>query len=596
MTIFGGVATYYAIFKEINLSDLLSSQLIPPTRGNIYDKQGRLLASDSVYFIASLDTSYLGRNLSDEEAEEAFHDMASDFNLEFNVIYNDYLNKKNFIELGNSNNREILEAKINNSYKKFVAINIVYERNTIKDYGLYKILGGVTKNEYNLSVGVNGIEKEYDDLLTGKESGRIYSKYSGIYKKDPVNGDDIFISVDLKLQELVYKEVKKAIEFNNAVGGSAILYESKTGRVLAEVSIDTRYDWNVGLQGIFEPGSSIKPLIYAFALESNSITPESTFLSVEKIKPVSSLDYYIHNTDGEKFGVINYEEAIIHSCNVSTVQVAQRILDNIGEDGFYNELVEIGLGRKTGVDLPFENEGLLYNPKDWSLVSPYNFVIGQGMNVNLFQISRALNSFAADGKLFDPSFLVAYEENGEIIKVDPKVERVLFSENTVNMMIPVLESVVASGTGTMARVDSIAIGGKTGTAQKPGPTGYNHEDYYSIFWGFFPADNPAYSLYVMIDNPRNGDYFGGDIAAPAFKNVVEGIYDLEIEEQNFDGFYKWKIPDFKGYTIQDAHEICDLYSIDDIVIHGEGIVVDQKPDPGTTPSNKIELWFEKRAF
>jgi cell division protein FtsI (penicillin-binding protein 3) len=100
----------------------------------------------------------------------------------------------------------------------------------------------------------------------------------------------------------------------------------------------------------------------------------------------------------------------------------------------------------------------------------------------------------------------------------------------------------------------------------------------------------------MIDNPRNGDYFGGDIAAPAFKNVVEGIYDLEIEEQNFDGFYKWKIPDFKGYTIQDAHEICDLYSIDDIVIHGEGIVVDQKPDPGTTPSNKIELWFEKRAF
>ncbi len=596
MFVFAVVATYYAIFKEINLSDLLNSQLIPPNRGNIYDKKGRLLASDSVNFLASLDTSYLRRNLSDEEAEDAFHDVASDFDLEFNAIYNDFLNNKNFINLGVSNNKELLESKINNSYKKFVAINIVYERNSIKEYGLYKIIGGVTKDEFNRSVGVNGIEKEYDDLLKGKESGRLYSKYSGIYKRNPVNGDDIYISIDLELQELVYKEIEKVIEFNNAVGGSAILYESKTGRVLSEVSIDSRFDWNVGLQGIFEPGSSIKPLIYALALESKSITPDSTFLSVKKIKPVPTLDYYIHNTDGEQFGVINYQEAVIHSCNVSTVQVAQKILDNIGSEGFYNELVELGLGRKTGVDLPYENGGLLYDPKKWSLVSPYNFVIGQGINVNLFQISRALNSFAADGKLFRPSFLIAYEENGEIIDIKPEVERVLFSEETIDLMTPVLESVVATGTGTMAKVDSISIGGKTGTAQKPGVTGYNYEDYYSIFWGFFPSENPEYSLYIMIDNPQNGVYFGGLVAAPAFKNIVEGIYDLEIEEQCFDGFYKWEVPDFKGYSLHDVYEICNLYSFENLIVHGEGIVVAQKPDPGSMPLDTIELWLEKRAF
>ncbi|OAA30873.1 peptidoglycan glycosyltransferase [Kosmotoga arenicorallina S304] len=558
---------------------------IPAHRGSIYDVRGRLLAYDSLLYEAWLDLDFVRRNATEGELELLLKNINEYFNLPGEEVLDKLTSNSYFMLLGKSENLDEIMRKITPAIRKYISIELNTERLSLKEYGLEKIIGSLDTSGNPLS----GIEKTYNNVLQGKKDGFVRKTLTGTIKTKPENGNDVYLSIDLGMQKMVYEILEKAVKKNKADGGIAVLMESRTGKIIAYTNT---YDWDVGLMGIFEPGSTIKPIIYGLALETMSITEDSTFLCEGIIQPVKGLDIYIRDTEGEKHGIETFKDAIRNSCNVATTQVASAVLSNIGKSEFYEKLIEAGFGRKTGVDLAGEINGLFQKPSEWSLISPFQFAIGQGIGVTAFQLLRTLNAYAADGNLLVPSFVKAIGDGTEITEIPGRIESQIFSETLVKKMVPVLESVVASGTGTRAQVEGIRIGGKTGTAQKAGESGYSYSDYYSLFWGFFPVESPKYSLLIMIDNPRAGEFYGGTVSGPVFAEIVENIYGMNVEPIELKReIYDWKMPDLMGYTLHDVYEIGNLLGIERVITHGTGRVVEQWPEAGEPLSSEIEVWL-----
>ncbi|TYB92482.1 MAG: transpeptidase family protein [Kosmotoga sp.] len=558
---------------------------VPALRGTIYDRNGEVLANDVLEYQAWLDVEFMKRTVSDVELENIIEVISRNFNKSAEET-RQKLETTNFMLLGSFETMENLSKKLSPNIRKFVSIEMSTKRLSYSGYGIEKIIGSFKEGQEP----TQGIEASYNELLSGKKDGTIKRTLTQTIKKPPENGNDVYLTIDLDIQKMIYQLVEKAVEKHNANGGMALLMESNSGKVVAYANT---FPWDTGLMGIFEPGSTIKPVIYGIALKTHSITPETTFTCDGSIKPVENLDIIIRDTEGEKHGVETFRDAIRNSCNVATVQVIQHIVDTIGNQAFYNQLLTMGFGRRTGVDLPGETPGILAKPLYWSLISPYQFGIGQGLGVNIFQLTRALNVYPAKGKLVQPTFVNAVSGTREIRKTEAEVERTPIPQNIVELMIPVLESVVASGTGTRASVDGIRIGGKTGTAQKAVNGAYSDEDYYSLFWGFFPVEGPKYSLLVFIDNPRGEEYYGGSVAGPVFSEIVNNLMFKPANDLTTLNIYKWKMPDLTGYTIHDVIEVAELYNIEDVQIFGTGKVVKQKPEPGTEPDDPLYVWLEE---
>ncbi|HCO70218.1 MAG TPA: peptidoglycan glycosyltransferase [Mesotoga infera] len=577
-------AGYISLFTEPDLPVVLGVNKIPALRGSIYDSKGRLLASDSIIYEAWLDLGYLRLATSSDQIERVLRNIELSFGIPYERLDENLQSTKNFLLLGTTPTNDEMQRKITPITKRYISLEMQRERLSFSEYGLDRILGKLDKG----GVPLNGIELSYNEQLSGKEDGLIRRTLTSTVREEPRNGSDVYLSIDIDIQKMIYEELFSTVEKNMADGGVALLVESKTGKIIAYAGT---YDWDVGLMGIFEPGSTIKPLIYSLALQSGSITETMTFNCDGKIQPVPGLDIIIRDTEGERHGIQTFREAIINSCNVATVQVGGRILNTLGKEEMYRQLNNIGFGRLSGVDLPGETPGIMPEAKDWSLISPYQFPIGQGLGVNIFQMVKALNVFPAGGQFLTPIFARAIRSDDGLENIPKKVDGTLFSSQLVSTMLPILESVVIEGTGTMAKVDGIRIAGKTGTAQKAGPGGYNEETYFSLFFGFFPVENPTYTLYIMIDTPKAGAYYGGFVAAPMFASVVRNLYGIGVEKEVYEGVYSWKMPDLSGYSLLDVKEVAEIFGIDKIVVHGSGEVIKQYPDAGQPPLDRMEVWL-----
>lgn len=582
--VFAVRAGYISLFTEPDLPVVLGVNKIPALRGSIYDSKGRLLASDSIIYEAWLDLGYLRLATSSDQIERVLRNIELSFGIPYEILNENLQSTKNFLLLGTTPTNDEMQRKITPITKRYISLEMQRERLSFSEYGLDRILGKLDKG----GVPLNGIELSYNEQLSGKEDGLIRRTLTSTVREEPRNGSDVYLSIDIDIQKMIYEELFSTVEKNMADGGVALLVESKTGKIIAYAGT---YDWDVGLMGIFEPGSTIKPLIYSLALQSGSITETMTFNCDGKIQPVPGLDIIIGDTEGERHGIQTFREAIINSCNVATVQVGGRILNTLGKEEMYRQLNNIGFGRLSGVDLPGETPGIMPEAKDWSLISPYQFPIGQGLGVNIFQMVKALNVFPAGGQFLTPIFARAIRGDDGLENIPKKVDGTLFSSQLVSTMLPILESVVIEGTGTMAKVDGIRIAGKTGTAQKAGPGGYNEETYFSLFFGFFPVENPTYTLYIMIDTPKAGAYYGGFVAAPMFASVVRNLYGIGVEKEVYEGVYSWKMPDLSGYSLLDVKEVAEIFGIDKIVVHGSGEVIKQYPDAGQPPLDRMEVWL-----
>ncbi|MGZ8252973.1 MAG: peptidoglycan D,D-transpeptidase FtsI family protein [Methylophilaceae bacterium] len=396
-----------------------------------------------------------------------------------------------------------------------------------REYRRYYPGGDVTAHLVGFTgvdeAGQEGFELKYQDWLSGKSgSRRVIKDRQGHIVEDleavkvPQDGHDITMSIDRKIQYLAYRELAHAVEEHKAKAGAAIVLDAKTGEVLAMVNLPTYNPNNpVNMAGrgrnraivdMFEPGSTLKPVTAAAALETGNFTPDTmiqTSPGTLSIGPAT-----IH--DAHPQGLISVSQVIQKSSNVGAAKMALTLKPQYMW-GIFNQL---GFGSPTHIGFPGEASGQLRNYKTWRPIEQATMSFGHGISVTLLQLARAYTVFANDGELRPVSLLKLK---------DVPVGQQVFSAETAQHVKDMLELVVLpGGTAPRAQVAGYRVAGKTGTAHKLGVGGYLEDKYVASFVGMAPASNPRLIIAVMIDEPSNGQYYGGTVAAPVFSNVMSG--------------------------------------------------------------------------
>ncbi len=545
---------------------------VPAVRGRILDTHGRLCAYDEVVYGAYLDVNFLRSNFKDSMKPQ-LRLLINNFGLSYTP--EELLSSsQKFIKLGQSRVRDELLSKIPTELLRFVSIEYETVRNRFDYYGMNRVIGKVVNGK-----GIGGIEEKMDSILRKKSDGRLKIRYKGFLTLSltldtvtkPQDGEDVKLTIDLDLQRIAYEEIIAAVEKNKALSGGVIILETKTGKVRAMVS--TR-DWNDTILGYFEPGSAMKPIIYAIALEEKVVNLQTSFQCEGKIKPVEDVsiivrDLYVHNH-------VDLTEALVVSCNSATILLARQLKEKLGDYGYYTWLEKFGFGRCTGIQLAGEVPGVLRKPENWSKIDFAMVSIGQGIGTTPLQFIAAFNTLANKGVYISPTIVDNTETES----------KVLLSKEVTEQISQILTQVIERGTGVKAQVPNIKIAGKTGTAQK---VAAGEGKYYSIFVGFFPQPDPTYTILVWLDEPSADQYLAGEVAAPIFAKIVKRI--LSLSKEHNISFPKGVMPDMKGLTLRDAIAILNNLGFNDVEIHGTGVVTDQYPPPGTTEVKKVILFL-----
>ena len=382
--------------------------------------------------------------------------------------------------------------------------------------------------------GITGLEEQFGSQLTGTP-GQLSLETNpdgatiavGDHSLTPaVKGDDLVLTVDRSIQYEAERVLADQVKVSGAKGGTAIITKPSTGEVLAmanvvtdpktgEVVVGTN---NAALTTQYEPGSVMKLVAVSGALEEGEVTP-GTSMYLPPVLPVYDAVF----GEAEPRGAVTWDVSQIlqHSSNVGTIKIAQ----TLGEDRLHRYQQAFGFGRTTDLDFPNEAAGAVLDPSKYSGTSLPSIAIGQGISVTPMQMLMAYNVIANRGVYVPPKLVQAtVDADGGYHPTQVGGTHRVVSETTADELNVMLRSVIADGTGQLAAIDGYDPAGKTGTARKPQPGG-GYTDaaggyhYQSTFVGFVPAEQPALSIYVMIDEPSGGAYTGGTTAAPVFSKL-----------------------------------------------------------------------------
>jgi cell division protein FtsI (penicillin-binding protein 3) len=381
--------------------------------------------------------------------------------------------------------------------------------------------------------GQEGMELAFDDWLRGKPGkkrvirdrlGRVFDEIEHIRSVEP--GKPVSLSLDKRLQYLTYRTLKAAVLKHNAVAGSAVILDVKTGEVLSMVNqpsfnVNNRSQMRSGaarnrsVTDVFEPGSTMKPFSVAAALESGRWRPH------DKVKTGPGYMRVKGNIirDARNYGEITVSDVIAKSSNVGI----SKIVLAMNADHQWNMYQKLGLGTGTGSGFPGEANGRLSISALHNNFERASLAFGYGVSVTALQLARAYAAIASDGVIRPVSFLRNEQTDSERYAMSERVMSVKTSRAVKKMMQRVVSG---DGTGKRAQVANYSVAGKTGTVHKFIAGGYADERYLSIFAGMIPAQSPELVMVVMIDEPRNGEHFGGVVAAPVFSKVMAGAMRL----------------------------------------------------------------------
>lgn len=398
--------------------------------------------------------------------------------------------------------------------------------NLLREYRRYYPAGEVVGHLVGFTniddFGQEGLELAFNHWLSGESGakrvlkdrfGRAVENVESIRPARP--GKDLRASIDLRLQYFAYRALKAAVQRHKAQSGSIVILDVKTGAVLAMVNqpsynpndraqyVAERYR-NRAITDIFEPGSSIKPLILAAALESGQYRPGSyidtspgyVIVGPKKIE------------DGRNLGRISLTTVLSRSSNVGATKIAM----SLEPDQLWRTLNHFGLGSLTASGFPGESAGLLSHYSHWRQISQATLAYGYGVSMTPLQLAQAYAVLGNDGEM-RPVSLIALDRL-------PESERIV-SSDTAKAVLRMMEAVVRpGGTGTKAAVAGYRVAGKTGTSWKYAVGGYSEHKYISIFGGLVPASDPKFAAVVVIDEPGGDLYYGSDVAAPVFAEVM----------------------------------------------------------------------------
>jgi cell division protein FtsI (penicillin-binding protein 3) len=401
----------------------------------------------------------------------------------------------------------------------------------VREYRRYYPAGEVAGHVLGFTsvddAGQEGAELAFDHWLAGEDGRkRVIQDRKGRKVQDIENiraarpGRDLTLSLDMRIQYLAYRELKAAIAENRARAGSMVVLDVTTGEILAMVNQPTfnpndrgQFNWamyrNRAATDIIEPGSSIKPFVVAAALESGRFDAGSVIdTSPGFVKVGAKLI-----EDEHPQGALGLAGILARSSNVGMTKIALAL----EPQQIWSTLSQLGFGRVTASGIPAESAGVLTNYASWRPIGIASLSYGYGLSVTPLQLAQAYATLGAHGVVRPLSML----------RVDQPVagERVL-AERNARTLIALLESVVANGTGAKAAIPGYRVAGKTGTAWKASAGGYSTDRYVGVFGGVAPATRPRLAAVVVIDDPGAGRYYGGDVAAPVFAEVIGGALRL----------------------------------------------------------------------
>ncbi len=385
--------------------------------------------------------------------------------------------------------------------------------------------------------GLEGIELKYEAFLRGEKRVVILQRDAlgravfpkGLNETSVAAGHSLVLTIDEVVQYIAEKELDEAVNRAGAKSGTIIVTNPKTGAILA-MAVSPRFDpntvgalspdrWrNRALTDSYEPGSTMKVVLAAAALEEKVMSPGSMIFGEHGQMAVANT--IIH--DHEKSGWMTFAQMIQRSSNIGAAKVGMAL----GDWRLYDYLKEFGFGDKSDIDLPGEVSGLLRSPREWGRRSVASISMGQEIGVTPVQMVAAIGAIANGGLLMKPHVMseIRNTKNLPIAQTKPQTRRRVISAETAGTLTHIMEGVVTNGTGGKAAIPGYRVAGKTGTAQKIDPrTGaYSSTLLVGSFVGFVPAEDPQLAMIVVIDEPR-GEGWGGVVAAPVFRKVGEQV-------------------------------------------------------------------------
>lgn len=540
-TLLAGRLCYLMIFRSEELSKKALNieqreRTIKAARGKIYDRNGIVLADNQA--VCSVSVIYyqikepqkviklLSQKLalSEEEVKKKVEKVSSREKIKSNV-------PKSVAD-------EIREAgldgvKVDEDYKRY------YPFGTLAS----KVLGFAGADNQ----GILGIESRYDDVLKGTD-GKILTltDYQGIEienaaetRVEPVNGNDLYLSVDYNVQCYVQQAAEKVLKVKKAKRVSVILMNPQNGEIYALVSLP-EYDlnepfvltkayeaegknqndklndmWrNPVISDSYEPGSTFKIITATAALEERKVTLQDSFFC-PGFKIVEDRKIRCHKTQGH--GSETFKQGVMNSCNPVFMEIGARV----GAKDMLRYYHKLGLYERTGVDLPGEANSIMHKLDKIGAVELATMSFGQSIQITPLQLMRAVSAGINGGRLVTPHFALEKKNpvTKEITEYEYKEKAGAVSNETSQTLREVLEAVVAEGTGKNGQVEGYRVGGKTATSEKlPRRSG----KYISSFLGFAPANHPKILGLVLIDEPQ-GTYYGGVIAAPVMAEIFQNV-------------------------------------------------------------------------
>jgi cell division protein FtsI (penicillin-binding protein 3) len=388
--------------------------------------------------------------------------------------------------------------------------------------------------------GSGGVEYKFNSVLSGKVGKKLIlldvrrREYHDEILEPSTRGEDIVLTLDENLQYIAETELARAVRDHGASWGTVIIANPQSGDVLALANVPTfdpnayppktaEDEFNRAVRHLYDPGSTFKIVTAAAALENRLVSRDETFdCSRGSIESAGA-----PIRDHKNFGLLKFPEVFVHSSNVGAIQIARRV----GRDGLYKTIKAFRFGEKTGIELPAEAAGLVRPLDEWTRRSLDSVSIGYETLVTPLQVLQAIN-ILANGGIRIPLHIIKSNPGlpARASRAAPDLEQVL-SPRTAQEIVSILEKAVLEGTGREAEVKGYSVAGKTGTTQiyDPALKCFSTTRHIASFVGFAPVENPQISIIVVLNEPKTDEYYGGQVAAPVFREIVKrALRYLEI--------------------------------------------------------------------
>lgn len=530
---------------------------IDPNRGNICAEDGSVLATSVPGYYVRIDLAAEGvKRVYSEESDSLAYYLSRFFKDASRAEYNRRLNAayraKNRGFMLTPRKVDFQELK---QIKKFPILRrgrfgggmiIEQENKRVAPLGslALRTIGDLNKGAYggvHGNIGYTGLEGAYEQYLKGKEGISYRENLSGRWvtrtEIEPQDGMDIFTTINVKMQDITESALRRNLEKNDADWGTAILMEVKTGEIKAIANLGKEngeyaenYNYALGNQGCYEPGSTFKLVSLMAAMEDGIIDTSDVYDTGSGVWKYRGRTIYDSDYRYGGHGEMTVKQIFEKSSNVGVAKIIISAYEG-NPKKFVDRIYGFGLNKPLGLEIKGEGQPFFKYPgdSDWWGTTLAWMSYGYESKMTPLQVLTFYNAVANNGKMLKPRLVKEIRENGVLVKeFKPEVlNPMIATSETIGQAQKMLEGACENGTGRSLRNPWFKIAGKTGTAQvATGQGGYQKGMYLASFAGYFPADDPEYSIIVTVNNPRGGTYYGGSVAGPVFKEIAERVYAI----------------------------------------------------------------------